>query len=86
LLTVCGHTEPATIPTPSIVYALDPTATYPIPETGNPTPTSRTSATAIPANPDINHSAIAFTSARDGNMEIYIMETEGNMNRRIDDN
>ena len=95
LLAACGGAESAATPVSSAVDAPAPTDTRPAPGTGSPTPTLAATPTspllaptftAIPANPDISAAAIAFTSARDGNMEIYLMEMDGSAVHRLTTN
>jgi TolB protein len=69
--------------TPSPTSTVTPTAT----KTTTPTPTHTSTLTPIPLTPTPfgGGSKIAFTSNRDGNFEIYIMNSDGSNPRRLTD-
>lgn len=87
LVSACG---PAATPVPPTATNLSTatTATSQAPEptptsTFTPAPTSTATLTPIPALTGSGGGVIAFTSERDGNMEVYIMNADGSDQRRL---
>ena len=80
LLPACGRADPTAKSVLSEVEVPAPTAPHPASEIRSATPT------ATPAEPDRSSTTIAFTSERDGNMEIYLMDTDGSVVHRLTTN
>jgi Tol biopolymer transport system component len=84
LLAACRPANPSATPVLSEVENPAPTAPDTASEIHTETPTIVP--TAIPENLHVSSTTLAFTSARDGNMEIYIMDTDGSAVHRLTDN